>query len=265
MVLTGSVYPMERSQAQACLEEIKAEIADGEDDARLVRQAVAWTIIDFWLETLLEERSFPSLVDAGSGEKIDLTTDRYQVLDWKTLEESLAKQNDVDGDREEGWTRFLALEDGRRRSLADLTVRNDEVLEVFCRTVGLADEARAWLEELANGAVVYKIRVLVDPRSPKAMESAQPADLPDIPMDVQKQIIQEYLLKHYETWPDTSLPALAGKSPLEAVKTEKGRTGVIELLKSIEQLEQERVEQTGGEPLAVDFLWERLGIERQSV
>lgn len=265
MVLTGAVYPMERSQAQACLEEIRDEIADGKDDARPVRQVVAWAIIDFWLESLVEERPLPNLIDAGSDEKIDLTTDRYQVLDWKTLQEGLAEQDDVDGDREEGWTRFLELEDGRMRSLAELTVGKGDTLEVFCRTLRLADETRAWLEELAGGAIVYKIRALVDPRSSKAMESIKPEPPSGIPMDVQRQVIHEYLLKHYETWPDIPLPILDGKSPLQAVKTKKGRKDVIELLKSTEQLEQQRTAQTGGEPMDIGFLWERLGIERESV
>lgn len=49
---------------------------------------------------------------------------------------------------------------------------------------------------------------------------------------------------------------------LEAVKDKKLRPAVIELLKSIDQLEARRIEQTGGEPFDVSFLWERLGVER---
>ena len=82
---------------------------------------------------------------------------------------------------------------------------------------------------------------------------------------MQRQVIHEYLLKHYETWPEIPLPALGGKSPLQAVKTKKGRLSVIDLLKSIEQLEQQRTAETGGDPLDVRFLWERLGIERETI
>lgn len=60
----------------------------------------------------------------------------------------------------------------------------------------------------------------------------------------------------------TPLPALKGESPLEAVKGKKLRPVVIELLKSIDQLEAQRVEQTCGEPFNVSFLWERLGLKQ---
>ena len=32
------------------------------------------------LESLLEEKPLPKVVDAGTGDKIDLTTDRYRVM-----------------------------------------------------------------------------------------------------------------------------------------------------------------------------------------
>jgi hypothetical protein len=79
---------------------------------------------------------------------------------------------------------------------------------------------------------------------------------------VQRQIIHQYLAKHYETWPEIPLPALEGKSPLEAVTDKRLRPAVIELLKSIDQLEARRIDQTGGEPIDVSSLWERLGLKR---
>ena len=264
-VLTGAVYPMTRALAMACLEEIESEIEGDEDDPVLVRKVVAWTIIDFWLESLLEERPLPKLVDAGTGGEIDLTTDRYRVLNWDSLEKILARQNDVDGDRHEGWTRYVELEDGRRRSLAALNPGKGDILEVFCRALDLADAARNWLEQLAGGVVVYKIREVIDPRSLKALEVAQAVPPPDIPLEVQRQIIHDYLQRHYEGWLDIPLPVLGGKSPLQAVKSKKGRTEVIELLKSIEQLEQRRTAQTGGEAFDVRPLWERLGLNREIV
>ncbi len=226
-----------------------------------MRKLVAWTVIDCWLESLLVKKPMPRLVDASTGEKIDLTTDRYRVLDWGHLEKVLAGPEDVEGDRKDGWTRFVELEDGRRRSLATLNPGKGDTLEVFCRTLKLADEARTWLEQLAGKAVSFKIREVTDPRSPKPLKDVKPAPEPDIPLEVQRQIIHEYLLKHYETWPEIPLPALEGQSPLQAVKTKKGRDAVIELLKSIEQLEQRRTAETGGEPFDVGFLWQRLGID----
>ncbi len=264
MVMTGAAYPMDRDRAHDCLESIEEEIAETPGDPALKRKLIAWDIIDYWLESLLEERPLPRMVDAGTGEKLDLTTDRYRVPDWKALGAALANQADVEGNRKEGWTRFLELKDGHRRLLASLTAGKGDLLEVFCRSLKQADKTREWLEGLAGGAVVYKIREVVDPRSQKARDAAAPAAAADIPREVERQVMRDYFKKHYESWPTIPLPALGGKSPLQAVKTKKGRAEVAELLKSFELLEHRRAAQTGGEPFDFRFLWERLGIDREN-
>ena len=184
------------------------------------------------------------------------------MTNWQELESILEAQDDVDGDRDEGWNRFDELEDGRCRNRATLTPKEPYTLEVHCRTIKLADETRTWLENIAGDAIRYKIRDIVDPRSEKARDNAKPLPACDIPQEVQRQIIHQHLAKHYATWPEIPLPALEGKSPLEAVKSKRLRPAVLELLKSIDQLEARRIEQTGGEPLDVTFLWERLGLTR---
>jgi hypothetical protein len=263
IVLTGAVYPMERSQSLACLKEINSEIEGIKDEPLLVRKIVSSLIIAFWLDSLLHVKPLPDFVDAGTGDKLNLTTDRYKVLDWDLLTASLSACKDVDGSRGEGWDRFIELEDDRLRILASLTPCKGDILEVFCRTVALADDARSWLEDVAGDAIVYKIREITDPRSSEWQNPASPTP-PEIPPEAQRQIIQEYLLKHYESWLETPLPALGGKSPLKAVKTKKWRPEVIELLKSIDQLEQGRIVETGGEALDIRFLWSRLGIDRDN-
>ena len=261
-VMSGAAYPMERDTALDCLEEIRSEIEHEQGDPSIERYITTSTIIDYWLNSILETKPFPELVDASTGEKINLTTDHYRVTNWDELEKTLDVQNDVERDGDDGWARFDELEDGRCRSRASLMPKGPGDLEVFCRTIKLADEARAWLEEIAGGVVTYKIREIVDPRSEKARASAKPLPEPDIPKEVQRQILHQYLAKHYETWPGIPLPALEGKSPIEAVKIELLRPAVIELLKSIDQLEARRIEQTGGEPFDVSFLWERLSLKR---
>lgn len=261
-VMSGAVYPMERKTALDCLAEIKSETEHENGDSTLARNITTTTIIDYWLDSILETKPRPELVDASTGEKILLTTDHYKVANWPELERIFDIQDDVDGERNNGWTRFVELEDGRCRSLTSLMPKEPDTLEVFCRTPKLADEARAWLENIAGSVITYKIRDIVDPRSEKARDAAKPLPESDIPKDVQRQIIHQHLAKHYETWLNIPLPALEGKSPLEAIKIKRLRPSVIELLKSIAQLEAHRIDQTGGEPFDVSFLWEQLGLER---
>jgi len=262
-VMTGATYLMERETALDCLAEIKSELEHESGDPALDRSITASIIIDCWLDSILETRPLPELFDMSTGDKILLTTDHYRVTDWKEFERILEAQEDVEGDRDEGWDRFEELEDGRCRTHASMMAKGPDTLEVFCRTPKLADEARQWLEEIAGSVITYKIREVVDPRSEKARDAAEPLPEPDIPQEIQRQLIHQYLAKHYETWPEIALPALKGKSPLEAVKDKKLRPAVVELLKSLEQLEARRIDQTGGEPFDVNFLWERLGLKRE--
>ena len=262
-VMSGAVYPMDRQMALSCCEEIASELDFDEDDPEVVREITTGAIIDYWLDRLLEPRPMPQIVDASTGEKILLTTDHYRVTDWTELERILATQDDVQGDRNEGWDRLVKLGDGRFRLRASLTPKGPDGLEVFCRTPQLADQSREWLEEIAGGVVRYTIRAVTDPRSEKARNTSQSRPEPDIPQDVQREVIHQYLANHYETWPEIPLPALEGKSALEAVKNKRLRPAVIELLKSIDQLEARRIQQLGGEPFDVTFLWKRLGLERE--
>ena len=249
--MSGAVYPMERETALDCLAEINSEIGHEEGDPALERYITASTIIDYWFDSILETKPLPEMVDAATGDKILLTTDHYRVTNWEELERILEARDDVDGDRDEGGNRFVELENGSCRSRASLMPKEPNTLEVFCRTPNLADEARDWLEDIAGGVIAYKTREVVDPRSEKARDGAKPLPESDIPKDMQRRIIHQYIAKHYETWPEIPLPALQGKTPLEAVVDKRLRPAVIELLKSIDQLEARRIDQTSGEPFDV--------------
>jgi hypothetical protein len=263
LIMTGAVYPLERAVALACIEEIAQETEYEAGDPALRRFIIASTIIDYWLDSITTEKPLPEIVDASTGEKVALTTDHYHVLDWDVLERALSACDDVEGSRAEGWTRFEQVDEQRRRSRAALNPNEPNTLQVFCRTVKLADSTRKWLEGIACGAVRYKIREVVDPRSKKAQASVKPSPKPDIPVELQQQIMHEYLARHYETWSDISLPALKGKTPREAVKTDEGRRAVTEILKSIEQSEARLASSDNRQPFDISFLWERLGLTQE--
>lgn len=261
-VFSGAIYPFNRKEGIDCRDDIMGTLESNKPCADDARSIVGTIIIDTWLADLLADRPLPELADAATGEQLLLTTDHYRVTDCQELARILETQEDVDGNREEGWNRFVEMEVGWFRSLASLELKKSDSLEVFCRTPKLADKTRQWLEDIAGGVLRYRIREVVDPRSEKARDAASSPPESPIPQEVQRQIIHEYLAKHYETWPEIPLPALEGKSPLNAVKDKRLRPAVIELLKSIDQLEARRVERTGGEQFDVSFLWERLGVER---
>ncbi|MBK5273687.1 MAG: SEC-C domain-containing protein [Desulfuromonadales bacterium] len=262
-VMSGAAYPFVRDLAIACRDEILREMEGVAWDSDLAREVVSCHLTDHWLEGLIARRPVPSLVDTSTGDPIMLTTDHYRVNDWQALEVLLAGQTDVEGDRKAGWVRFTPLEGERRRSRAALNPKGDVGLEVFCRTVSLADEARLWLADLAGDSLTYRIREMVDPRSEKARESAPARSKDDVPPEIASRLIHDYLSTFYANWTEEVIPALGNKTPRQALTTDQGRREVIELLKSYEHGELRRVRDQGGEPFDFGFLWERLGLEQE--
>lgn len=262
-VMSGAVYPFVRDAGIACRDEILREMKGVAWDSDLAREVVSCHIAGHWLDGLIAEHPLPTLVDTSTGEPIMLTTDHYRVNDWQALEALLAAQPDVEGDRKEGWVRFTQLEGEMRRSRARLNPKGADKLEIFCRTVKLADEARQWLEKLAGKTLTYRIREMQDPRSEKARESAPTTPEVDIPPEIATQLIHNYMSNFYANWTKDIIPILGNKTPRQALKTNKGRLAVIELLKSYEHGEERRVRDQGGEPFDFGFLWDKLGLERE--
>ena len=95
-----------------------------------------------------------------------LVTDHYEVLHWGALASRLEAEPDVEGDRREGWTRFVELGNDMRRSLLAINIgKTRNRIEPFARTTRLADEGRTWLERVAGDSIRFLIRDSVDPIS----------------------------------------------------------------------------------------------------
>jgi len=62
----------------------------------------------------------------------------------------------------------------------------------------------------------------------------------EIPEEIQHKLVTEYLERHYASWPDTPLPALGGKTPRQAARTEKGRHDLNALLRDFENSEERK-------------------------
>lgn len=90
--------------------------------------------------------------------------------------------------------------------------------------------------------------------------SATPNQL-DIPEEEQRAIVHDYMDRHYRDVLDQPVPALGGRTPRTAVKTEGGRIKVVEWLKIIEN--QTAKSAAPDSPMAgYDFawLWTELGL-----
>jgi hypothetical protein len=130
-----------------------------------------------------------------------------------------------------------------------------------------ANKIRALVEEMLPGArykttMIESLQAMLtraekQGETPASRQRQEELDeLNDHP-EVQAQIA-EYLRQHYRSWPEVKLPALNGKTPLQAVKTRDGREMVEALLLDIER----RGKQTAPplDPAIIAELREKLGL-----
>lgn len=93
----------------------------------------------------------------------------------------------------------------------------------------------------------------------------QPPDSTDLDfpiMDEEEIALQNsYIKEHYYRVLDEPVPMLGNKTPRKAAATKKGRSEVVEWLKSLENFEHRCAQKDGIEPLDLTWMWEDLKIE----
>lgn len=98
-------------------------------------------------------------------------------------------------------------------------------------------------------------QMMAEPRPERRQEGADA-----IPPEIAKQVARDHLDKHYRETLDAPIPALGGKSPRQAVRSEAGRQKVVEWLKFLEN----RSAAHRDDPIAnYDFgwMWVELGLQ----
>ena len=256
--LSGALYHIPRKHVADLTRSLAHEIDMAAEDSE--RVAISQAIVSEWLRLLLDTKPFmPQITDAATGEHMLLITEHYQVNDWEALAVRLSALPDVEGDRKQGWTRFQALDKEMTRSLAAINPgKKKNRIELFTKSCKGADEQQAWFEAVAGDAVEHLTREIGDPLSLLARgEGKKVAPAPEIPDDVQTQLVHDYKQKHYAGWVDKPLPALEDQTAREAVKTRAGRKAVVALLKDFENLEAR-----DEHPFDFGFLWKDLGLDR---
>jgi hypothetical protein len=84
-----------------------------------------------------------------------------------------------------------------------------------------------------------------------------------IPKELEQELYTKVMHEEYEKWFNEQIPALGGKTPIEAVKTKAGKQKVIEILKSIEN-DEEHNKRDGKPHFDPSWMWERLNLKRET-
>lgn len=131
-----------------------------------------------------------------------------------------------------------------------------------------AEKLRRLIEERLKEKITYK-NTLIEPmdkkfeemkmsgkRSPRDEESDRLNALPEV-----REHIAKMMEKHWDQWVQEKIPALGGKTPLQAVKNKEGREMVEALLTQFERSSSD--ESSHMPPPPVAKLRERLGLQSE--
>lgn len=228
-----------------------------------------------WLQHWLQPTPMPTLIDHYSGEPIKMITDHYRVDDESALAQLLATQSDVEGDREEGWSRLVDCSDGQVRASVHINPgKESNRLELFYRTQRYADEGRVWFEALLGNSVTFierQVKNAADEVSKAQQQGARAAPnsgiassalAPSLDAATMAQLMSKVIHDNYAHWADEPIPALDNKTPRQAIKTSAGLERVKGLLRSYEAGEAAQARQQGRSAISYDFLWASLGLKR---
>ena len=265
--LSGAVYPFSLLAGPPLIAHMQAFQEQPKDAADTTPGTV---IRHAWLRQLVGPPVIPELVDAGTGEHIQLITDHYRVKDWAALEQKLGGQSDVVGDRTAGWRRLETRSAGVARPSVAINIDGPKQLSLFYRTQMHAQAGRPWFDALAQETVIFVRRETVDPearirasrtRPEGARKRGAPASpAPTISPEVLAGAIESAVRDSYAHWADEPLPLLQGRTPREAAGTAAGLERVKGLLRSYQAGEKEQAQQQHRRMISFGFLWEALGI-----
>jgi hypothetical protein len=111
-------------------------------------------------------------------------------------------------------------------------------LRVETNSVARADALRARIEETCGPLLRHRIREHGDPQSPALVRDVAARRKPASPPPPEAlQILRAFKARHYADWADQPLPALAGRTARDAIRTARGRKEVELLLKDMENHE----------------------------
>ena len=219
-------------------------------------------LFNHWWLDWVAFRPFPKVVTA-EGHNMIITRLRFDLKDPPTVKAALDGHPEFEAQGKDAYA-WMEQTPEACRGLGAVRIKPRHlVLETMSKERG--ERGRELLEQLVGDAVAYRLteyqNVKQALQQQKAeMEESQPSGLPP---EIEAKLKRQFLEDHYRKWLDDEIPALSGKTPRRAVKLKTFRHKVIDLLKAMENRER-RAAREGGAPYDFGWLWEELGLKRET-
>ena len=212
-----------------------------------------------WLErVVLQPR--PKIL-TGDGEPFIFAKVIFDLEQPEVIAERLAGDPDI-ADHSDGSYAWLEEAGAFQRSVGTIVVEERRV--VFETTSKQrAERGRDFLQRLLGDAVRFRVVAYEDvgqalKRAPHRVEQKEP----DIPLEVQHQMVGEFYERHYRSWLDEPVPALGNRTPRHAARLKTVRPRLIALLKDFES-RAERQRRAGDPAYDFSWMWEELRLSRE--
>jgi hypothetical protein len=200
---------------------------------RLRDPRVAWRMLRDWSDAIERRHASPRLQNKD-GDPILLTDDRWK-FDRARRGEVVARLAALPGASPANDAAFDFI--GPDDVLTGHVEIVHDTLNASTNSIARADALRAQIETACQGMLRSHMRSHTDPLAQwdESSLSSPPSPPPSSPET--DAIIIEMKERHYAQWLNQPLPALDGKTPLEAARTKRGRTQLDPIVKTIEMIE----------------------------
>jgi len=215
---------------------------------RLHDEKIGRYMIARWEETVLDlkqRRSIPPMLRNTDGDELLLTVDYFEfdAALGNEIRSQLANLEDaeppLDDDPDQSYL-FIRTGQDLERTIVGRAVVLDGKIRLETNSVNRADRLRERIEAVCRNLIRHRIREHSDPSVGLGDHDEgfdEEKNSLRIPSPEAGKILREYKEKHYTDWTDSSLPALEGRTPREAVRTKEGKSQVDLLLKECENHE----------------------------
>ena len=265
-IMSGSVYPYHLKLKERILEDIHAEFEDyrmdypdAALDEFLKKNSEMFNF--YWYDVILNPT--PMKLATTSGEPFLFSKAVFEIKDKQAVMGGLLKIKGFEQEKDEYVWFDKRNKEGSATVLGNIEIKDDKLI-LTCNSKKRLEKGKKLILENIPGALIHKADTFQDPMQALKSFKESPTEnqTNEIPIDIQQQIYTQFMQKHSEEWLKKRIPALDGKTPVQAIKREEGRRKVIELLKSFENSEEHN-KREGSPFYDLSWMWDRLGLERE--
>lgn len=265
-IMSGAVYPYHLKQKQRILEDIHAEFEDyridypeAAMDDFLKKNSEIFNF--YWYDII--QNPVPLNLATTTGEPFLLSKAVFEIKDKKAVMSGLEKIKGFERDKDDFVWLDKCNKEGSATVLGNIEIKNNK-LNLSCNSKKRLEKGKKLILKNVPDVLIHKVDTFQDPMEAVKSLKERPSEekTNKIPIEVRQQVYTQFMQGHCEKWLKEKIPALDGKTPVQAVKTEEGGRKVIELLKSFENREEHN--KRNSEPFYdLSWMWDSLGLERE--